>query len=297
MSDHERFEELLSALLDGELNAEEEAEMRAHMAQCAECAAMYEAFAAVGAALKADADDVPDTLHDGIMSKVRMAEKARKTQNKIVRLRPILTAAACLVVLVGTVLALKNTVGMRGKSAAPENAEAPAMAFSASGSTAAGGAAEAPMLLAAPAPEAAAEDAGVTESAANDIMYAKEAPEAGSAVQDAAPPEPMPDIVSVSQNGAPAATDPRAAKQNPRLAEAKSFTMRLEAVSDGELSGVVTDEGDQSLVQTGEQITVLFDGAELMEPEIGGELVVYIDSYTTLENGRIGSTVMIRSAE
>lgn len=283
MSDHERFEELLSALLDGELTAEEEAEMRAHMAECAECAAMYEAFAAVGAAMKADAEDVPDTLHDGIMAKVRMAEKAQKTQKKIVRLRPILTAAACLVVLVGTILALKNTVGMRKGADATENVEAPAMDFSASGSTMAGGAAEAAMPV--PAPEAAIGDAGVTESAPGEILFAKEAPEAESNMQDTAP----------AANAAE--TDGRAAKQSPRLAEAQTFTMRLEAVSDGELSGIVMDEGDQNLVQTGEQVIVLFDGAELMEPEIGKDLTVYVDSYTTLEDGRIGSTVMVKSAE
>ena len=125
MSDCERFEAMISALLDGELSAEEESELRAHMAECAECAAMYEAFSAVGDALRADAAEVPDTLHDGIMAKVAMAEKAKKTQNKIVRLRPMLTAAACLVVLVGTILALKNNnVRMRADSAAPETAEA-----------------------------------------------------------------------------------------------------------------------------------------------------------------------------
>ena len=84
MSDCERFEELISALLDGELSAEEEAEVSAHMDGCAECAAMYEAFSAVGGALRADASDVPATLHDGIMAKVAIAEKAHKTQHKII---------------------------------------------------------------------------------------------------------------------------------------------------------------------------------------------------------------------
>ena len=89
MSDCERYEALISELLDGELSAEEETEVREHMAHCAACAAMYEAFSAAGEALRADASDVPATLHSGIMAKVTMAEKAQKTQNKIIRLRPI----------------------------------------------------------------------------------------------------------------------------------------------------------------------------------------------------------------
>ena len=299
MSDCERFEERISALLDGELSAEEEAEVRAHMAECAECAAMYEAFAAVGAALKADAEDVPDTLHDGIMTKVRMAEKATKTQHRIVRLRPFLTAAACLIVLVGTVLALKNTVGMR-KSEASGNASAPAVAYSASGSTtAAGGAAEAsadaieaPKIMAAKVAEG---ETGVVESAPEAPMATAEQ---SNAMLDAAPAE------SGTEENAEAPQTPAAAKNDAtqsgvsaRLAGAQRFTIRLEAVSDGELTGVVTDPGDQSLVASEEQVVVELDGAELLSPEIGRELTVFIDRYTTVENGRISSVVMVKSAE
>ena len=136
MSDCERYEALISELLDGELSAEEETEVREHMAHCAACAAMYEAFSAAGEALRADASNVPATLHSGIMAKVAMAEKAQKTQNKIIRLRPMLTAAACLVVLVGTLLALKNnSFRMGAGSAAPKAApeDIPSVDPSASG--------------------------------------------------------------------------------------------------------------------------------------------------------------------
>ena len=77
MSDCERYEAMISALLDGELSPEEEAEVRAHMASCPDCAAMYAAFAAVGTAVREQ--DVPDTLHKGIMDTVRAAETARRT--------------------------------------------------------------------------------------------------------------------------------------------------------------------------------------------------------------------------
>ena len=203
MSDCERYEALISQLIDGELSAGEETEVRAHMAHCAGCAAMYEAFSAAGEALRADASDVPATLHSGIMAKVAMAEKAQKTQNKIIRLRPMLTAAACLIVLAGTLLALKNTVGMR-KDAAPESAEAPAMLFSAGTSGAAdsvitGGAIESaaeagePPVMA--AKKAAKEEAdtgynasaeSIPESAAMDSM---EVPAAASGENGAMTPE------------------------------------------------------------------------------------------------------------
>ena len=108
MNECERFEELLSAYLDGELPEAEEAELRAHLDRCPDCAAMYEAFSAVGEAVRTQ--DVPDTLHSRIMETVHAAEKASRTQRAIIRLRPILAAAACLIVLVGTVFALRNTV-------------------------------------------------------------------------------------------------------------------------------------------------------------------------------------------
>ena len=99
------YQELISAMLDGELTAEETAEVEAHVAVCGECKAMYEAFAAVSGM---EAAEVPDTLHEAVMTKVTAAQKAFKTQNNLVRLRPILTTAACLVVIVGTLFAVRT---------------------------------------------------------------------------------------------------------------------------------------------------------------------------------------------
>ena len=132
MTECEKYQELISAMLDGELTESERAQVEAHVKNCDECRAMYEAFAALGSAIVPD-EDVPDTLHSGIMEKVNAAAKAKNTQQKIVRLRPILAAAACLVVIVGTVFALKgNLPGMKSaESEAPNAAEAPMMmAFS-----------------------------------------------------------------------------------------------------------------------------------------------------------------------
>ena len=128
MTECEKYQELISAMLDGELTESEQAQVEAHIKDCDECRAMYEVFAAVGGVLATD-EDVPDTLHSGIMEKVNAAAKANKTQRKIIRLRPILAAAACLVVVVGTALALKgNLPGMKSaESEAPAAADAPMM--------------------------------------------------------------------------------------------------------------------------------------------------------------------------
>ena len=123
MNECERYETMLSAYLDGELPEAEEAELKAHLANCPECAAMYEAFSAVGEAVRTQ--DVPDTLHSRIMETVRAAEKASRTQRAIIRLRPIFAAAACLIVLVGTVFALKNTTGFGRKAMRSADAAAP----------------------------------------------------------------------------------------------------------------------------------------------------------------------------
>lgn len=259
MNECERFEEMISALLDGELSAEEEAEVRAHMEHCPECRAMYEAFAAVGEAI--GTQEVPATLHSGIMDKVHAAEKARRTQHTIVRLRPILAAAACLIVVVGTVFALKNTVGfgrsMKSASTAavPHTDEArPEIAMAPDTGTmyVTGGASGASAKSAAPVPEAAAPETIIFDSkmetkeesydqGVNSALMAPEAPKEAAAESGAAEAREEP-------------VRPDAARST------VAFTMRLEARTDAGLTGTVTDAGDRSVVSENAQVTVLWDG-------------------------------------
>ncbi len=252
MSDCERYEELISALLDGQLSEKEEAEVRAHMAECTQCRAMYEAFAAVGAALAAE--DVPDTLHDGIMAKIHTAEKAKKTQGIIVRLRPILAAAACLVVLVGTVFALKNTVWTRNSLKDAAGAPEAALYSAGSASATASGA----------APQQADEGLWLTDSKMAVAAAPKEAPaeleEEPDAARDAAVPE--------STAATNAASD--------GIASEMRFTMRVEALTENGLIGVVTDAGDQDLFAEGEAVTVFADGGEASVQKPGALVSVTI---------------------
>ena len=215
MSDCERYEAMISALLDGELSPEEEAEVRAHMASCPDCAAMYAAFAAVGTAVREQ--DVPDTLHKGIMDTVRAAETARRTQSRIIRLRAILTAAACLIVVVGTVFALHSTVGPRRKDAGAAPAEAPmAPGMNASFATG-GGSASAP--AAAPAPDMAmAEDARIFDSKTESAG----APTGGAAVFNAAADSPE----------APKAAESARGEAEPAEADSQNMAAAVIAVSE-----------------------------------------------------------------
>ena len=123
------YEELISALLDGEQSAQECEEVQAHIATCPQCRAMYDAFAAVSAV---EVPELPENLHADIMNKVAAARKAMKTQRTIVRLHPMLAGAACLVVLVGTLFSVGNVfrAGSAEKAEAP-SAAAPAAAESA----------------------------------------------------------------------------------------------------------------------------------------------------------------------
>ena len=295
MNECERFEERISALLDGELSAVEEAEVRAHMEHCPECRAMYEAFAAVGEAI--GTQEVPATLHSGIMDKVHAAEKASRTQHTIVRLRPILAAAACLIVVVGTVFALKNTVGFGRSMKSASTAEIPhanearpetAMAPDTGSVYVAGGASGASAKSASPVPEAAAPEAIIFDSkmetkeesydqGANSALMAPEAPKEIAAESGAAEAREEP-------------VRPDAARST------AAFTMRLEARTDAGLTGTVTDAGDRSVVSENAQVTVLWDG-DGSAWEIGTLLEVIVDAQTRPEDDSGIRAVRIAPAE
>lgn len=135
MTECEKIQEKLSEMLDGELSEADEAEVRAHIAHCPDCAALYAAFSALSEAA-AEPEDVPDELHGAVMDRVRRAEKAVKFQKNFQRWRPIALAAACLVVLIGTVLSVNRGL-FAAKSAAPSaggNETAMGVTFSADGS-------------------------------------------------------------------------------------------------------------------------------------------------------------------
>lgn len=134
--DCEQAVEAVSAALDGELTAAEQAQLEAHLSVCPACRALAEDFFALNAALTENEPVPPQLLADQVMK--RIAE-----QNKVVPIsaghRPDwrrwmgLAAAAALVLCAGGLgVWLKNGgIRMDGASSAP-------MAYSAANSAAAG---------------------------------------------------------------------------------------------------------------------------------------------------------------
>ena len=115
MSKCKEYQMLISAMLDGELPQADAQRLQAHIAECDDCRAMYQAFQALSAAVTADTT-VPESLHENIMSTVRAADHAQRAQKKLTRLRSYLALAACLVLAVGTVFALNSSLFRMGKS-------------------------------------------------------------------------------------------------------------------------------------------------------------------------------------
>ena len=54
MTECEKYQEMISAMLDGELAESGQEELRRHMDGCPECRNMYEAFAAVSGTMRSD---------------------------------------------------------------------------------------------------------------------------------------------------------------------------------------------------------------------------------------------------
>ena len=260
------YQELISAMLDGELTAEETAEVEAHIAVCEECKAMYEAFAAVSGMETAE---VPDTLHEKVMTKVTAAQKAFKTQNNLVRLRPILTTAACLVVVVGTLFAVRGGFrnDSKAKSAAPAASAAdtaagePRMTMKAVPETAMTPA-DAPME-AAPAMAAAPAAMAPAAEEAEGFSYAK------SAAPEAPAPSPIP------EPGAPAEAEQDSAQD--------CVIVEITFVSDIRIDGV-TPEGVPAAVLL-EDDTVIGDAVRnALQP---GSVISVVYSVSENEDGLV----------
>lgn len=109
MNECEKIQSLISCLIDGELTDAEKCEVEKHIATCPQCAAMYEDFSALSGTMADTMVEVPAALHDSIMKGVKAAAvPVKKKKRPVIALRPYMSAAACLVVVVGAVLAFRN---------------------------------------------------------------------------------------------------------------------------------------------------------------------------------------------
>ena len=95
--DCQQVQERISLLLDGALSEAEEAAVRAHLPECADCRRFHEALAAFSDALRDDQLEPPETLHENVMAALRReAIKRRHTRLR----RALLSAAAVLALVV-----------------------------------------------------------------------------------------------------------------------------------------------------------------------------------------------------
>ena len=117
----EQMNDLLWAFLDGELTAQEEEQMHAHLEQCADCRALLEQLQTLRTSFS-DLEEIPapEGFADGVMARIRREEK-----NKVIPLfkrpqvRAMVGLAACLTLFIGF-----GGLNM-GRSAKSESAAAP----------------------------------------------------------------------------------------------------------------------------------------------------------------------------
>lgn len=78
MNDCEKYTELMSQLLDGELSAEQESELRTHIASCESCRKVFDAFTSVSEALSDELVEPPEMLTKGVLFKIKNQKKHRR---------------------------------------------------------------------------------------------------------------------------------------------------------------------------------------------------------------------------
>lgn len=120
---HEKYENMISEYIDGELCENEKSELMNHLERCPDCAAHYAFVKKLSESLpEAGAEPSPD-FACRIMSMIDEAPEARAEENKLIKLlnKKNLALAACLaLIVISAVFLAPNLGGM--KDAAPEAA-------------------------------------------------------------------------------------------------------------------------------------------------------------------------------
>ena len=119
MSGCEMYQELISCLLDGELNEEESTALAEHLEHCPECEAMFETFTGLSKSISENMEEVPEGLHENIMAAVRREDiKNKNSKKKLSKpVKAILTTAACVALVVGVGVAAAPKFFSSGKAA------------------------------------------------------------------------------------------------------------------------------------------------------------------------------------
>ena len=207
MSSCDKYQELISRMVDGDLSPEEKHDLADHVETCPSCSALFQAFFAISKQIGEDLEEPPLDLRDSVMAEVQRAEIRRRNRIPTI-IRGVLSAAACLAVISGIYLGVSLTQGKHlttAASGADAVAEEKAVAAEAAAlpeeeavqDRAAGAkeeAAEAPMLQANAPALAAEEPAAASEERAVDTQAVEPAADESAAegTEDLAPEEALP---------------------------------------------------------------------------------------------------------
>ena len=99
----EQMNDLLWAFLDGELTAQEEEQMHAHLEQCADCRALLEQLQTLRTSFS-DLEEIPapEGFADGVMKRIKVESKPKVIPLfKRPQVRALTAMAACAVLFVG----------------------------------------------------------------------------------------------------------------------------------------------------------------------------------------------------
>ena len=125
MSQCEIYQELISRMVDGDLSAREEADLARHIETCPDCAALYRAFSALSGQIAEDLEEAPFDLRDNVMAEIHREQIRRRNRIPTI-LRSVLSAAACVALIVGVYLGVSITQGKNLVTAAYDAAPAAA---------------------------------------------------------------------------------------------------------------------------------------------------------------------------
>ena len=125
MSQCEIYQELISRMVDGDLSAREEEDLARHIETCPDCAALFRAFSVLSSQIGEDLEESPFDLRDNVMAEIHREEIRRRNRIPTI-LRSVLSAAACVALIVGVYLGVSITQGKNLATAAYEAAPAAA---------------------------------------------------------------------------------------------------------------------------------------------------------------------------
>lgn len=118
MNGCEYYQELISRMLDEDINRDERAELAKHLETCPECAMMYQAFSTLSDTISCDLEEPPENLTDNIMAEIRRSEIVRKNSKRMPRrIKSYIAAAACVAVMIAAVGGFAIVKGSRKDNA------------------------------------------------------------------------------------------------------------------------------------------------------------------------------------